>query len=131
MAESLSDGWLDGWVGAGNTPGGSGMVQIVVTGTDLPNDGKWYVRLDDGVVAEAGAGSSLGRSDVTLTVPFAEAAAMAAGELDPSVAFMRGRMKTAGDPGLVLDVLAAVGSPARLSRACISCAAGRAGAATR
>ena len=33
---------------------------------------------------------------------------MAAGELDPSVAFMQGRMKTAGDPGLVLDVLAAV-----------------------
>jgi putative sterol carrier protein len=31
---------------------------------------------------------------------------MAAGELDPSVAFMQGRLKTAGDPGLVLDVLA-------------------------
>ena len=34
---------------------------------------------------------------------------MAAGELDPSVAFMQGRMKTAGDPGLVLDVLAGRG----------------------
>ena len=36
---------------------------------------------------------------------------MAAGDLDPSVAFMRGRMKTAGDPGLVLDVLAAAAAP--------------------
>jgi hypothetical protein len=107
VAESLPDGWLDGWVGAGHPPGGSGTVQIVVTGTDLPHDGKWYVRLDDGVVAEAGSGSSSGNSDVTLTVPLAEAVAMAAGELDPSVAFMQGRMKTAGDPGLVLDVLAA------------------------
>jgi hypothetical protein len=110
VAESLPDGWLDGWVGAGHTPGGSGTVEIVVTGTDLPNDGKWYLRLDDGVVAEAGPGPSSGRSDVTLTVPIAEAVAMAEGELDPSVAFMRGRMKTAGDPGLVLDVLAAAGS---------------------
>ena len=106
-------------------------MQIVVTGTDLPHDGKWYVRLDDGVVAEAGSGSSSGKPDVTLTVPFAEAVAMAAGELDPSVAFMQGRMKTAGDPGLVLDVLAAVGVAARLSRACVSCAAGRGAAASR
>lgn len=112
MAESLPDGWLDGWVGAGSTPGGSGTVQIVVTGADLPHDGKWYVRLDDGVVAEAAAGPSA-TPDVTLTLTHADAVAMAQGELDPGVAFMRGRMKTAGDPGLVLDVLAAAG----LSRA--------------
>jgi hypothetical protein len=32
---------------------------------------------------------------------------MLAGTLDPNVAYMRGRMKTAGDPGLLLDLLAA------------------------
>jgi putative sterol carrier protein len=52
---------------------------------------------------------------VTLTASYADASAMAAGELDPSVAFMQGRLKTAGDPGLVLDLLACVaahsGSP--------------------
>jgi hypothetical protein len=109
VAESLHDGWIDGWVGAGRAPGGSGTVQIVVTGNQLPNDGKWYVRLDNGVVAEAASGASPA-PDVTLTVPYADAVAMADGELDPSVAFMQGRMKTAGDQGLVLDVLAAVGS---------------------
>jgi putative sterol carrier protein len=80
-------------------------VQVVVTGKGLPHEGKWYLRLDDGVVAEASAGT-IAAPDLTLTVPDVEGAAMAAGELDPSVAFMQGRMKTAGDPGLVLDLLA-------------------------
>ena len=106
VAEFLSEEWIASWVGRGNAPGASGTVQIVVTGApDGDGDGKWYFRLDDGVVAEAAAGTQAA-PDLTLTVGFAEAAAMAAGELDPSVAFMRGRMKTAGDPGLVLDVLA-------------------------
>ena len=109
MAESLPDDWLDGWVGAGHTPGGSGTVQIVVTGADLPNGGKWYVRLDDGVVAEAVSGTTAS-PDVTLTLSHLDAVAIAGGGLDPGVAFMRGQMKTAGDPGLVLDVLAAAAS---------------------
>jgi hypothetical protein len=112
VAEFLSDEWIASWVGAGSSPGASGTVQIVVTGTDLPNDGKWHLRIDDGVVAEAAAGSRPA-PDLTLTVGYAEGAAMAAGELDPSVAFMQGRMKTAGDPGLVLDVLAGAASTRR------------------
>ena len=104
VAEFLSEEWIASWVGRGNAPGASGTVQIVVTGAP-GGDGKWYFRLDDGVVAEAAAGTQAA-PDLTLTVGYAEGAAMAAGELDPSVAFMRGRMKTAGDPGLVLDVLA-------------------------
>ncbi len=48
---SVIDGWLDGWVGRGQAPGGSGAVQVVVTG--LPDgDGSWQVRVEDGVVAE-------------------------------------------------------------------------------
>jgi putative sterol carrier protein len=80
-------------------------VQVVVTGAPH-GDGKWHLRIADGVVAEATAGS-VAAPDLTLTVVYADGAAMAAGELDPSVAFMQGRMKTAGDPGLVLDLLAA------------------------
>ncbi len=104
VAEFLSDEWIASMVGRGTAPGPTGTVQIVVTGAP-DGDGKWHLRLDEGVVVEAEAGTR-SAPDLTLTVGYAEAAAMAAGELDPSVAFMRGRMKTAGDPGLVLDVLA-------------------------
>jgi putative sterol carrier protein len=45
--------------------------------------------------------------DVTFTLAAADAAALADGGVAPTVAFMRGRLKTAGDPGLVLALLAA------------------------
>jgi hypothetical protein len=103
MSEFLDDEWIAAWVGRGSAPGPTATVQVVVTGAPA-GDGKWHVRLDDGVVAESAAGT-LAAPDLTLTVAYPEGAAMAAGELDPSVAFMQGRMKTAGDPGLVLDLL--------------------------
>jgi putative sterol carrier protein len=49
---------------------------------------------------------------VTLTASYPDASAMAGGGLDPSVAFMQGRLKTAGDPGFVLDLLASVAARA-------------------
>jgi hypothetical protein len=105
VSEFLDDEWIASWVGRGAAPGPTATVQVVVTGTGPPNDGKWHLRLDDGVVAEAAAGT-IAAPDLTLTVAYPEGAAMAAGELDPSVAFMQGRLKTAGDPGLVLELLA-------------------------
>ena len=110
MSKGVDEHWLDGWVGRGRAPGGSGAVQVVVTG--LPDgDGSWQVRVDDGVVAEVGPGAPAS-PDLTLTLPSAIADAVAGGELTASAAFMQGRMKTAGDLGLVLDVLAAVDSRA-------------------
>jgi hypothetical protein len=110
VAGTLRDDWLAGWVGCGHAPGASGGVQIVVSGAP-DGDPKWFVRVDDGVVAEAASGAPVA-PDVTLTVGYDDAVAIAAGDLDPGVAFMQGRLKTVGDPGLVLDVLAA-GSAAR------------------
>ena len=103
---SVHEGWLDAWVGRGHAPGGSGAVQVVVTG--LPDgDASWQVRVEDGVVAEVAPGVVQGAA-LTLTLPAAIADAVADGETTASAAFMQGRMKTAGDLGLVLDVLAAV-----------------------
>jgi hypothetical protein len=105
---SVHEGWLDGWVGRGRAPGGSGAVQVVVTG--LPDgDASWQVQVEDGVVAEVAPGTVKGAA-LTLTFPAAIADAVAGGETTASAAFMQGRMKTAGDLGLVLDVLAAVDS---------------------
>jgi len=108
----VRDDWLDGWVGRGRSSGGetggSGAVQVLVTG--LPDgDASWHVRVDHGVVAEVAPGAPT-TADLTLTLPAPVAESIAAGELTPSAAFMQGRLKTAGDLGLVLDVLAAVDS---------------------
>jgi putative sterol carrier protein len=47
-----------------------------------------------------------GRDDeITLTAVESVAAELASGGLDPNVAFMQGRLKTAGDNGAVLSVL--------------------------
>jgi hypothetical protein len=106
VADLLSEAWVAGFVGRGASPGPTGTVQVVVTGAP-DGDGKAHARLDDGVVAEAALGTRPA-PDVTFTASYPDASAMAEGELDPSVAFMQGRLKTAGDPGLVLDLLARV-----------------------
>jgi putative sterol carrier protein len=106
--EHLDDGWLDGWVGRGRAPGGSGTVQVVVSGI-ADGDGSWHVQVADGVVTDVAAGAPP-KADLTLTLPAAIASEVASGSLTVSAAFMQGRMKTAGDLGLVLDVLAAVDS---------------------
>src|ERR1700759_2249350 len=103
MAEFPSADWFAELSGAGAAPGPSLGVQLVITGGP-DGDLQAYLRIDDGVVALATIGSDPA-ADVTLTAPAADAAAMAAGTLDPNVAFMQGRMKTAGDPGLLLELL--------------------------
>jgi len=114
VSSSLSDDWLAAWVGAGRKPGASGTVQVVVSGDagGAGGVGPWAVRVDDGVVAEVASGPAT-EPDATLTIAYDDAIAIADGALDPAVAFMRGQLKTAGDPGLVLDVLAAAGSIGR------------------
>ena len=82
-----------------SAPGPSATVQVVVGGTPT-GDVKFHLAVADGVVTTATPGNN-SKADVALTIPHAEAQAMLAGELDPNVAFMRGRMKTAGDPGLL------------------------------
>jgi putative sterol carrier protein len=106
MSDAVDEHWLDGWVGRGHAPGGSGAVQVVVMGL-ADGEGSWEVRIDDGVVVEVGSGTPA-KPDVTLTLPAPLAGEVAGGATTVSAAFMQGRMKTAGDPGLVLDVLAAV-----------------------
>lgn len=111
MSEFLSDEWIAALEGTGAAPGPSATVQVVVGGT--PNgDVKFHLAVVDGVVVAAAPGNDP-KAEVSLTVPHPEAQAMLTGELDPNVAFMRGRMKTAGDPGLLLDLLSTTEGYAR------------------
>jgi putative sterol carrier protein len=105
VSEFLSDEWIAALEGTGAAPGPSATVQLVVGGTPA-GDVKFHLAVADGVVTAATPGTDP-KADVSLTIPHADAQAILAGELDPNVAFMRGRMKTAGDPGLLLDLLAA------------------------
>lgn len=105
-SDAVDEHWLDRWVGRGRAPGGSGAVQVVVIGL-ADGDGSWQVRVDDGVIAEVAPGAPE-KADLTLTLPAPLASEVASGATTASAAFMQGRMKTAGDLGLVLDVLAAV-----------------------
>ena len=105
MIEFLSDEWITALEGTGAAPGPSATVQVVVGGTPA-GDVKFHLAVTEGVITAASPGNN-SKADVSLTIPHAEAQAMLAGELDPNVAFMRGRMKTAGDSGLLLDLLSA------------------------
>lgn len=92
-------------------PGATGTVAVSLPGWQGA-DRVVVLRWHDGRPAEVLDAGAAGAADVTLTLPAEEAAAVAAGRLAPSVAYMRGRLKTAGDPGLVLAVLAATATPA-------------------
>ena len=104
MARFLSAEWID--VVRATAPAvGDATVECAVNGGP---DGD--VKLH--VAGDAVALGALADADVSLTVPYPDAVAIAQGELEPSVAFMQGRMKTAGDPGKLLDLLAATATPA-------------------
>ena len=104
MARFLSAEWIDVVRTAAPTVGDATVECAVTGGPD--GDVKLHAAGNDVALG------ALANADVSLTVPYPEAIAIARGELEPSVAFMQGRMKTAGDPGKLLDLLAATATPA-------------------
>jgi putative sterol carrier protein len=70
-------------------PGGDRKCVLTFAGDELTG-------AEDGVLADA---------PLTITVTPADADALLARELDPSVAFMQGRLKTEGDTGVLLALL--------------------------
>ena len=81
-------------------------VTIDVTVLGAPGaDVRCAVTVQDGTLSAAALGAP--GADVALTLRYDDAVAVLRGTLSPSVTFMQGTMKTAGDPGRLLDVLAA------------------------
>jgi len=89
----------------------SGTVELTVAAGRTSRGPSTVVAFDDGVPRLVGRGPA-GDADVTLTVSTRDAAALRDGSLDPSVAFMRGRMKMSGDFELLLQVLPVMSSAA-------------------
>ena len=108
----LSDEWLELVRSLGaelpERPGATARVQHVVTGG--PDGEVRYVHtIVDGRTTSLAAGGDDG-ADVTFTNTYADARSLAQGELDPSVLFMQGRTKMAGDMGKVLALMPVVRS---------------------
>jgi putative sterol carrier protein len=86
------------------------VVQVTVTG-GAGGDVRFYRRYEAGRVTTSETGAAAA-PDVALTLPLGDARDVLEGRLDVSVAFMQGRLKTAGDNGLLLELLAGWSSPA-------------------
>jgi hypothetical protein len=107
MVEWLSDEWLKEVADlAGSRPplsGANGTVSVSV-GPGKGRDVAYHWRYRDGMPGEGGVGAAAD-ADVALTIERADAWAVLHGEVAPSVAYMRGRLKASGDGGLLLDLL--------------------------
>ena len=108
----LSEAWfeLHRTLGAAlpERPGATARVQHVVSGT--PEGEVRYVHVVvDGRTSEITVGAD-DDADVTFTNTYADAQGLARGELDPSILFMQGRTKMAGDMGKVLALMPVVRS---------------------
>jgi alkyl sulfatase BDS1-like metallo-beta-lactamase superfamily hydrolase len=88
----------------------TGTVQHVVSGGP---DGsvKYFWILEDGELRDAQLGTRP-EPDITLTIPYADMVGVLEGEVDVNVLYMQGRMKTAGDPGKLLQLLRGTTTPA-------------------
>jgi len=125
MTTPTLEGWVDAVLAEGAALLGpttlDGTVQVDVTGGP-DGDASVHATFAGGRLTGAGVGP-VPLAHATLTLGEADAAAVLAGSLDPSVAFMQGRVKVTGDMGVVLDLLSAASTDA--ARACRDRVAGR------
>lgn len=84
-------------------PGAEGIVEVAVSGG--PEGEVRYHWTYAGGVPVAGQAGRAPAPDLAFSVTAADARALLRGEVEPSVAFMRGRLKATGDGGLLLAVL--------------------------
>lgn len=107
MAAFLSAEWLavQQHLGADlpERPGASAVLQITVAGA--PDGDVVYIQhFEDGRIVAAELGSAA-TADVALAQTYVDAVAIAQGELDLSVGFMRGRVKMVGPTGALMAIL--------------------------
>jgi hypothetical protein len=88
----------------------TGTVAVSITGGP-GGDCLYHWTYRDGVPGAGAIGAAAG-ADLTLVIGRDDARAVAVGKMEPSVAFMRGRLKATGDGSLLLGLLASTATPA-------------------
>jgi putative sterol carrier protein len=93
--------------------GHSARIQQVITTAD--GDTHYWITIVDGTI-DLGVGDVEGE-DATITQSYEAAAALARGELSPVTAFMTGRLKIAGNMGMILGLQGALSQlPAAMAK---------------
>ncbi len=107
MASWLTQEWVDEAAALTSrlpaVPGASGSISLTVSGGARKEVHLCWGYIDG--VAGGGAPSSRPDADLVLTLASPDAVEVFSGAVEPSVAFMRGRLKAAGDGGLLLGFL--------------------------
>jgi hypothetical protein len=84
----------------------NGTVSVAIT-RGRSGDAAYHWSYREGVPGDGGVGAALD-SDLVLTIADVDARPVATGAVEPSVAYMRGRLKAAGDGALLLGWLASM-----------------------
>ena len=107
MAEWLSEAWLKEVSAQAGTrppvPGANGTVSLAIT-IGRRDEVSYHWSYRDGVPGDGGLGAA-SDADLTLTIARDDAQAVASGDVEPSVAYMRGRLKASGNGALLLGLL--------------------------
>jgi putative sterol carrier protein len=104
----LSDEWADALKAELNqsddfrqaAAGHTATIQQVIT--DAVGSTQYWIRIADGQI-DLGVGDVEGE-DATITQSYESAAALAKGELSPVTAFMTGKLRIAGNMGMILGL---------------------------
>ena len=106
----LGDDWASGAAGAigllPQAPGSSGTVSLAVSegSGKKRREAGFHWRYEDGNAIDGAAGVDAD-ADLVLLLAGDDAVEVLSGRVEPSVAFMRGRLKASGDEGLLLRFL--------------------------
>ena len=107
MTDSFTSDWAEAtgelWPYLPPAPGANGTVRLAVALAPRKEVAVHW-RYEDGRVVAGGAGDD-GEPVLSLSMAAADAGEVLSGWVEPSVAFMRGRLKATGDGGLLLAFL--------------------------
>lgn len=110
VGEARPEGLVTLIVGAVGRSGGGRSARSTVPAPAAQWSCRWSSEGPGPVLA--GPPGELGEADLTLSLSPQDAELVRQGRLAPSVAFMQGRLKTAGDNALLLSVLSWTNTPA-------------------
>jgi hypothetical protein len=108
LTEEWCAGVTAGLDGLPDGPGGSGVVELVVSGGDPSRVVTHWVVEDGRLVAVTPAGDSPHEPQVSVPLARKDLDAVLGGDLDPAVAFMRGDLKPDGSPAAFLAWLSSL-----------------------